>query len=253
MQILIIEDDHAVAHDIIEGLEDARHGTTHVTEMIEGQQLARSRDFDAIILDRMLTADMDSLQLLKDLRLNGIFTPVLLISGLGTVDDKVQGLNAGANAYLAKPFALQELVARVDALNLPRRERGVATELWAGDVHVDRLSRIVTRAGRRIDLQPREYKLLEYLLRHAGQVVTRKQLLEAVWNTRFDPGTAVIEVHLSRLRKKLDSPFEQSVLHTIRNVGFMFRAAEGTRPLEKPLRLGVRKTAEPPLAFVVAR
>jgi two-component system, OmpR family, response regulator len=225
MRILLIEDDLSAAYDILNVLENYGHEVSlalHDT----GLTLAQTEEFSVIILARTVNEEDQGVQLLRTLRQDGDTTPVLLISGLGTVQDRIDGLRAGANDYLAKPLSLMELVARVDALMLPRKGEKIQTTLSAGDIHVDLLTRIVTREGRRIDLQPREYKLLEYLMRRPNQVVTRKELLEVVWKTRFDPGTSVIEVHLSRLRKKLDSPFGTPTLHTIRNVGFMFRIVE---------------------------
>jgi two-component system OmpR family response regulator len=235
MEILLVEDDFDVAHAVTDALETAGHAVVHVTDDSEGLTLASSGSFDVIILDRILGSEGDGLKLLKRLRFGGEMTPVLLISGLGSVQDRIDGLRAGANDYLSKPVALMELVARVEALTFPKKTDAVPIVLRGGDIHIDLLNRIVTRAGRRIDLQPREYKLLEYLMRRPGEVVTRKELLEVVWKTRFDPGTSVIEVHLSRLRKKIDSPFGQSTLHTIRNVGFMFQPADRVaRASEKP-------------------
>lgn len=227
MKVLIVEDHLDVAMEVAEALELSGHTCSSAVDGTKGLALAATEDFDVIVLDRILGGGLDGLDVLRELRQSGDYTPIILISGLASVHEKVHGLRAGANDYLAKPMALSELVARVEALNLPRKARGRDTVLRAGDVDIDLLNRVVTRAGKRIDLQPREYKLLEYLVRHAGQVVTRMQLLEAIWKTKFDPGTSVIEVHLSRLRKKIDSPFEQHILHTVRNAGFVFRPAYG--------------------------
>jgi two-component system OmpR family response regulator len=239
VKILIIEGDDGVAQPIIDALADAGHCAQHVVDGKTGLALARSSHVDVIILDRILDGGADGLEVLAALRQERDFTPILLISGRGNVCDKVEGLRAGANDYLTKPLALEELVARVEALVLPRKERSVPTLLVAGDVQIDLLSRAVTRAGRNVDLQPREFKLLEFMMRHVGQVVTRKQLLEAIWKTRFDPGTSVIEVHLSRLRKKIDTPFGHPVLHTVRNIGFVFRPVNQDNSGERRAQLNV--------------
>lgn len=239
MKVLIVEDNLDVALNISDALEQSGHLAVHAQNGVDGMAAAMGADFDVIILDRALGDGPCGLDILRELREGGDMTPVLLISGLGSVQDKVFGLKAGANDYLVKPVALCELVARVEALTLPRKGQGTRTVLSAGDVRIDLINRVVTRGGKRIDLQPREYKLLEYLVRHSGQVVTKMQLLQAIWNTRFDPGTSVIEVHLSRLRKKIDSPFKQHVLHTVRNAGFTFRPAfeapANENPAERPL------------------
>jgi two-component system OmpR family response regulator len=185
--------------------------------------MAASEVFETIILDRMLPGGIDGIRLLETLRSQHNTTPVLVLSALSQVDERVAGLKAGGDDYLTKPFAFSELLARVEALT--RRGRGEAptTKLIVGDLEMDLLSRSVKRANQRIDLQPREFRLLEYLMRHGGQVVTRTMLLEGVWDYHFDPQTNVIDVHVSRLRQKIDKPFATPLIHTIRNAGYMLR------------------------------
>src|SRR4051812_39468302 len=186
--------------------------------------MAASEDFDAIILDRMLPGGVDGLRVLETLRGQKNDTPVLFLSAMAGVDDRVRGLKAGGDDYLTKPFSFSELLARVEALARRTRVTGPETKLAVGDLEMDLLSRSVRRRGQKIDLQPREFRLLEYLMRHAGQVVTRTMLLEGVWDYHFDPQTNVIDVHVSRLRQKIDKPFETSLLHTVRSAGYMLRA-----------------------------
>ena len=187
--------------------------------------MAVSEKFDLIILDRMLPGGIDGVRLLETIRAQNNATPVLLLSALADVDDRVQGLKAGGDDYVTKPFAFSELLARVEALGRRgRTETAPQTKLELADLEIDLLSRTVRRAGRKIDLQPREFRLLEYLTRHAGQVVTRTMLLEGVWDYHFDPQTNVIDVHVSRLRQKVDKPFDTPLIHTIRNAGYMLRA-----------------------------
>ena len=174
----------------------------------------------------MLPGGIDGLRLLETLRAQDNATPVLFLSALGQVDDRVKGLKAGGDDYLTKPFAFAELLARVEALTRRGKSDGPTTKLAVGDLEMDLLSRSVRRGGQKIDLQPREFRLLEYLMRHAGQVVTRTMLLEGVWDYHFDPQTNVIDVHVSRLRQKIDKPFDLPLLHTVRNAGYMLRAEE---------------------------
>lgn len=174
----------------------------------------------------MLPGGIDGLRLLETLRGQDNTTPVLFLSALGQVDDRVKGLKAGGDDYLTKPFAFAELLARVEALTRRGKSDGPATRLQVGDLEMDLLSRSVRRGPTKIDLQPREFRLLEYLMRHAGQVVTRTMLLEGVWDYHFDPQTNVIDVHISRLRQKIDKPFPTALLHTVRNAGYMLRAEE---------------------------
>jgi len=224
MRILVVEDDRDVAGFVVKGLREAGHTVEHADNGRDGLFLAASEGFDAIILDRMLPGGVDGVRLLETLRAQQIATPVLFLSALSAVDDRVRGLRAGGDDYLTKPFAFSELLARVEALSRRGRSDAPSTKLAVADLEVDLLSRTVKRAGQRIDLQPREFRLLEFLARHAGQVVTRTMLLEGVWDYHFDPQTNVIDVHVSRLRQKVDKPFGSALIHTVRNAGYMLRA-----------------------------
>lgn len=224
MRILLVEDDADVAGFVIKGLRESGHVVEHADNGRDGLFLAASENFDAIILDRMLPGGIDGLHILETLRAQQNSVPVLFLSALGEVDDKVAGFRAGGDDYLAKPFAFAELLARVEALTRRGKSDAPLTTLTVGDLEMDLLSRSVRRAGQKIDLQPREFLLLEYLMRHAGQVVTRTMLLEGVWDYHFDPQTNVIDVHVSRLRQKVDKPFPAALIHTVRNAGYMLRA-----------------------------
>ena len=224
MRILIIEDDAEVAGYLHKGLEEHGHVIDHCADGKSGLLLASTEAFDVIVLDRMLP-ELDGLSVLKSLRAAEVITPILILSALGDVDRRVEGLRAGSDDYLTKPFAFSELLARVEALER-RKTSSVEpdrTELQVGDLHLDLLSRTATRGGTKIDLQPREYRLLEYLMRHEGQVVTRTMLLERVWDYHFDPQTNVIDVHISRLRGKIDRNFDSPLLHTVRGAGYTIR------------------------------
>ena len=224
MRILLVEDDSTVRGFVAKGLKEAGHVVEQADTGKEGLFLAVSESFDCIILDRMLPGGIDGLRLLETLRSQNNATPVLLLSALAHVDERVAGLKAGGDDYLTKPFAFAELLARVEALcRRGRGEGGPQTKLVVADLEMDLLSRAVKRGGQKIDLQPREFRLLEYLMRHAGQVVTRTMLLEGVWDYHFDPQTNVIDVHVSRLRHKIDKPFPTGLIHTIRNAGYMLR------------------------------
>ncbi len=223
MRILLVEDDPTVAQFVVKGLREAGHVVEHSDNGRDGLFMAASEAFDTIILDRMLPGGIDGIRLLETLRSQNNATPVLLLSALAQVDERVAGLKAGGDDYLTKPFAFSELLARVEALTRRGKSDGPQTKLLVGDLEMDLLSRGVRRAGQKIDLQPREFRLLEYLMRHAGQVVTRTMLLEGVWDYHFDPQTNVIDVHVSRLRQKIDKPFPSSLIHTIRNAGYMLR------------------------------
>jgi len=223
MRILLVEDDRDVAGFVVKGLREANHVVEHAANGRAGLFMAASEQFDAIILDRMLPGGVDGLRLLETLRAQENTVPVLFLSALGQVDDRVKGLKAGGDDYLTKPFAFAELLARVEALTRRGKSDSPVTRLAVGDLEMDLLSRSVKRAGQKIDLQPREYRLLEYLMRHAGQVVTRTMLLEGVWDYHFDPQTNVIDVHVSRLRQKVDKPFPKPLLHTVRNAGYIMR------------------------------
>jgi two-component system OmpR family response regulator len=223
MRILVVEDDKDVAGFVVKGLKEAGHVVEHVATGRDGLFLAASETFDAIVLDRMLPGGVDGLRLLETLRSQGNNTPVLFLSAMAQVDDRVKGLKAGGDEYMTKPFAFAELLARVEALTRRGKSEGPATKLVVGDLEMELLSRGVKRAGQKIDLQPREFRLLEYLMRHAGQVVTRTMLLEGVWDYHFDPQTNVIDVHVSRLRQKVDKPYPTPLIHTVRNAGYMLR------------------------------
>ncbi|GAN59582.1 winged helix-turn-helix domain-containing protein [Acetobacter cibinongensis] len=224
MRILLVEDDQTVRNFVAKGLSEAGHLVEQVDNGKDGLSLAISEKFEIVILDRMLPGGVDGLHILETLRRQGNLTPVLLLSALSDVDEKVAGLKAGADDYVAKPFSFSELQARIDALvRRNRNEIQPQTRLTVGDLEIDLLSRGVKRAGQRIDLQPREFRLLEFLMRHAGQVVTRTMLLEGVWDYHFDPQTNVIDVHVSRLRQKIDKPFGRPLVHTIRNAGYMLQ------------------------------
>jgi two-component system, OmpR family, response regulator len=225
MRILLVEDDSTVRGFIAKGLREAGHVVEQADNGKDGLFLAVSENFDAVILDRMLPGGIDGLRILETLRGQNNSTPVLLLSALAQVDERVAGLKAGGDDYLTKPFAFSELLARIEVLGRRgRNETGPRTRLVAADLEMDLLSRAVKRAGQKIDLQPREFRLLEYLMRHAGQVVTRTMLLEGVWDYHFDPQTNVIDVHVSRLRQKIDKPFPTALIHTIRNAGYMLKA-----------------------------
>ena len=221
MRLLLIEDDPEVANYINKGLSEAGHTVDAANDGKTGLLLATTEDYDVMIIDRMLPG-LDGLTIVKSVRAANIPTPILILSALGEVDDRVEGLKAGADDYLIKPFAFSELDARLEVLQ--RRTatgRSMDTRLKVGDLELDQLSRSASRAGKPIELQPREYRLLEYLMRHAGQVVTRTMLLEHVWDYHFDPQTNVIDVHISRLRSKIDKGYDKVLLHTVRGAGYM--------------------------------
>jgi two-component system OmpR family response regulator len=224
MRILLVEDDAEVARFVLKGLKEAGHSTEHATNGRDGLFLAASEGFDVLVLDRMLPGGVDGVRLVETLRAQGNRTPVLFLSALSAVDERVRGLKAGGDDYLPKPFAFAELLARVEALARRPAVDAPATRLKVADLEMDLLARSVTRGGKRIDVQPREFRLLEQLMRHAGQVVTRTMLLEKVWDYHFDPQTNVIDVHVSRLRQKVDKGFDRPLIHTVRNAGYMIRA-----------------------------
>jgi two-component system, OmpR family, response regulator len=225
MKILVVEDDPETAAYLAKGLNESGYTVDRCGDGREGLYLASSGGYSAIVLDRMLPG-MDGLQLLGALRATEIRTPALILSALGSVDDRVKGLRAGGDDYLVKPFAFSELLARLEAL-LRRGASGPATtRLKVADLELDLLTRTVHRTGKTIDLLPREFRLLEYLMRNAGHVVTRTMLLEHVWDYHFDPQTNVIDVHVSRLRQKIDKNFASPLLHTVRGAGYCLRPAE---------------------------
>ena len=221
MRLLIVEDDRGSREFVERALREAGHSVDSTGHGRDGLYMASSEGSDLLILDRMLP-QIDGLTIVRTLRASGIDTPVLILSALGDVDDRVAGLRAGSDDYLVKPFALSELLARVDALTRrPREQRaGEDTKLSVADLELDRLKRSVRRGERRIDLQPKEFQLLEYLMRHTDRVVTRTMLLEGVWDYHFDPKTNVIDVHVSNLRAKIDKGSECPLIHTVRGVGY---------------------------------
>jgi two-component system OmpR family response regulator len=225
MKLLLVEDNERVSQFVIKGLKEAGHTTDHADNGRDGLFLAASEHYDVIIMDRMLPGQIDGLAIIEALRKAGNRTPILILSALSDVDERIRGLKSGGDDYLTKPFAFGELLARLDAL--ARRAQGSSTEttLDVGDLRVDLLSRRATRGERVITLQPREFKLLEYLMRHADQVVTRTMLLENVWDYHFDPQTNVVDVHISKLRQKIDNDSERPLLRTVRNAGYMLTAS----------------------------
>jgi len=222
MRLLIIEDDRDSADYLAKAFREVGHIAEQAADGEEGLSLAMNGDYDVLIVDRMLPK-RDGLSVIGTLREKGNHTPVLILSALGQVDDRVKGLRAGGDDYLPKPYSFAELLARVEVLS--RRSVGPAEETVyrVGNLELDRLSHRVTRGEGEIMLQPREFRLLEYLMKHAGQVVTRTMLLENVWDYHFDPQTNVIDVHISRLRSKIDKGFDRPLLHTIRGAGYMIR------------------------------
>ncbi len=223
MRVLVIEDDQDVADYLNKGLRESDYVVDHATEGKEGMTMAAAGDYDVMIVDRMLPG-MDGLNIIKTIRATGNQTPVLILSALGDVDARVEGLRGGGDDYLTKPFSFTELMARLDVLARRTRAGGeTETVLKVADLEMDLLARTVKRNGMNIDVQPREFRLLEYLMRHADQVVTRTMLLEKVWDYHFDPQTNVIDVHISRLRSKIDKGFEKPLLQTIRGAGYMLR------------------------------
>ena len=228
MQVLIIEDDRDAAGYMAKGLKESGHNIETVHSGKEGLLMAAGADFDVLIVDRMLP-ELDGLSLVRTLRATGNQTPVLFVSALGDVDERVKGLRSGGDDYLAKPYAFSELLARLESLvrrSATGSTAGPETVLHYQDLSLDLLARRVTRASRPIDLQPREFKLLEVLMRHAGQVMTRTMLLEKVWDYRFDPQTNVIDVHISRLRQKIDRGYAQPLIQTVRGAGYSLRAPD---------------------------
>jgi two-component system, OmpR family, response regulator len=222
MRLLVVEDDRDAADYIVRAFTEVGHVADRATDGEEGLALALDGQYDVLIVDRMLPK-RDGLSLIGELRTKSIETPVLILSALGQVDDRVQGLRAGGDDYLTKPYSFSELLARVEVLARRRGGRNEETVYRVGDLELDRLSHIVKRGSTDIDLQPREFRLLEYLMKHAGQVVTRTMLLENVWDYHFDPQTNVIDVHISRLRSKIDKGFSPPLLHTIRGAGYVIR------------------------------
>ncbi|WP_339746899.1 response regulator transcription factor [uncultured Maricaulis sp.] len=223
MRILIVEDDREAANYIRKGLRESGHVADHAPDGEAGLEMARAAEYDVLVVDRMMPR-MDGLTMVAALRGDNIRTPVLILSALGEVDDRVEGLKAGGDDYLVKPYAFAELLARVEALARRRDPDAVKTRLVVGDLEMDLLARKVVRSEEEILLQPREFRLLEFLMKHSGQVVTRTMLLEKVWDYHFDPQTNVIDVHISRLRSKIDKPFPRALLHTVRGAGYRLQA-----------------------------
>lgn len=223
MRILVIEDDRDAASFLVKGLNESGHTADHAGDGEEGLTRARSNIYDVLVVDRMLPG-LDGLSVIATLRGEGIATPVLILSALDRVDDRVTGLRAGGDDYLTKPYAFSELLARIEALGRRVKPEASQTSYAVGDLELDLLTRTARRAGREITLQPREFRLLEYLMKNAGQVVTRTMLLEQVWDYHFDPQTNVIDVHISRLRAKIDKGFGAPLLHTVRGAGYSLRA-----------------------------
>lgn len=219
MRILIVEDDVEAAEVMARGLSEAGHECVSTEDGQEGLEAARGGGFDVMVVDRMMPR-MDGVTMVEALRREGDHTPVLFLSALGEINDRVEGLKAGGDDYLVKPYAFVELIARIEALSRRRETGSVQTLLRVGELEMDLIARTVHRAGKEIDLQPREFQLLEFMMRHAGQSVTRTMLLEKVWEYHFDPQTNVIDVHISRLRSKIDKGFERPMLQTVRGAGY---------------------------------
>lgn len=223
MKVLIVEDDNETAAYVINGLGEYGHIVDHVANGSEGFFVASTGSYDVAIVDRMLPK-LDGLSLVKQLRGRGVGTAVLFLTHLGGIDDRVEGFNAGGDDYLVKPFAFSELLARVNALARRPAIAEAVTVLRCGDLEINLLNRNVHRGGREIDLQPLQFKLLEFLARHAGRVVTRTMLLEMVWDFHFDPKTNIVETHISRLRAKVDRGFECELIRTVRGAGYLLKA-----------------------------
>ncbi len=223
MKLLLIEDDLRAADYVANGLRESGHSVDHAVDGADGLTLALAAHYDVIVADRMLPY-MDGLAVVQALRAQGVNTPILILSALAKVDDRVKGLRAGGDDYLTKPFAFSELHARIEVLQRRSAKNDTATRLRVADLEMDLVGRKVARAGQPVALTAREFRLLEYLMRHAGQVVTRTMLLESVWDLHFDPQTNVIDVHISRLRQALDHGTAQPLIHTVRGSGYVLEA-----------------------------
>ena len=226
MKVLLVEDNERVTQFVTRGLRESGHTVDHAGNGRDGMFLAASEPYDVIVMDRMLPGQIDGLSIIEALRKSGSRVPILVLSALSDVNERIRGLRAGGDDYLTKPFSFGELLARLDALSRRAWSGTRATTLEVGDLRMDLLSRKVHRGSRAIVLQPREFKLLEYLMRHADQVVTRTMLLENVWEYNFDPQTNVVDVHISKLRQKIESETERPLLKTVRNSGYMLTAGE---------------------------
>jgi len=222
MRLLLIEDDLQAAEYLVKGLRESGYSVEHSPDGRDGLDKASRGPWDVIIADRQLPY-LDGLAIITSLRERSDLTPVLILSALGTVDDRVHGLKAGGDDYLTKPFAFAELLARIEALNRRGAAASETTRLKIADLELDLLARRVTRAGRNIELTTKEFQLLEYLVRHAGQTVTRTMLLEGVWNLHFDPQTNITDVHMSRLRNAVDKGFSRPLIHTVRGAGYVLK------------------------------
>ncbi len=225
MKVLIVEEEKAGAAFLARGLREAGYSVDIAHDGVEGMELAGDGRFDALIVDRALPR-MDGLALIEALRQAGREVPALVVSDMNDVEDRVRTLRAGADDYISKPYAVAEVIARLEAVLRRREKGGVAPLLKVADLELDRMSRTVRRNGATIKLQPREFRILEYLLRHSGQVVTRTNLLEALWDFNFDPQTNVIDVHISRLRARVDKGYERQLIHTVRGAGYMVRVGD---------------------------
>ena len=223
MRVLVIEDDKDDASWLVKGLAESGHIADLAINGEEGLTMAREDIYDVLVVDRMLPK-VDGLAIIRTLRNEGVATPALILSALADVDERVKGLRAGGDDYLGKPYAFSELLARIEGLSRRKGQEPQQTKLKAADLEIDLLTRTATRSGQQIPLQPREFKLLEYLVRNAGHIVTRTMLLENVWDYHFDPQTNVIDVHISRLRAKIDKGFDEPLLQTVRGAGYMIRA-----------------------------
>jgi len=221
MKVLLVEDNERMSQFILKGLKEAGHTADHAADGREGMFMAGGESYDTMIIDRMLPGNIDGLAIIEALRKSGKRTPILILSALSDVDERIRGLRSGGDDYLTKPFAFGELLARLDALMRRSQGDNVQAKIEVADLSIEPLTRKVRRGSRNILLAPREFKLLEYLARHADQVVTRTMLLENVWDYHFDPQTNVIDVHISKLRQKIDADFERPLLRTVRNAGYM--------------------------------
>ncbi len=221
MKVLLVEDNERMSQFILKGLKEAGHTADHAADGREGMFMAGSESYDTMIVDRMLPGNIDGLAIIEALRKSGKRTPILILSALSDVDERIRGLRSGGDDYLTKPFAFGELLARLDALMRRSQGDNAQAKIEVADLSIEPLTRKVRRGSRNILLAPREFKLLEYLARHADQVVTRTMLLENVWDYHFDPQTNVIDVHISKLRQKIDADFERPLLRTVRNAGYM--------------------------------
>jgi two-component system, OmpR family, response regulator len=219
MRILLIEDDKQASAYLVKGLNESGHLVDHAADGEQGLHLALTKDYDVLVVDRMLPK-RDGLSLIRMLRADGRNIPILVLSALGEVDDRVEGLRAGGDDYLVKPYAFAELLARLEALVRRHTETETPTRLIIADLELNLVNHNVSRAGCMLRLQPMELRLLEFLMRHAGQIVTRTMLLEQVWDFHFDPQTNVIDTQISRLRGKIDKDFSKPLLHTLRGVGY---------------------------------